>query len=94
MSYWNGNGFEVSKMSTVRESLAEYFRYLWLVKQQQETLLAKMDEELAKPYAVIPSFPYAGVKFFLNEAEAIEKFANVFARSLVNWTEAYELLIS
>ena len=94
MSYWNGNGFESNKMSTVRESLAEYFRYLWLVKQQQETLLAKMDEELAKPYAVIPSFPYAGVKFFLKGAEAKEKFASVFASSLVNWTEAYELLIS
>ena len=94
MSYWNGNGFEANKMSAVRESLAEYFRYLWLVKQQEETLLAKMDEELAEPFAVVPNYPYAGVKLLLNEAKGLEKFACVFASSLENWHEAYELLIS
>ena len=53
-----------------------------------------MDEELAEPFAVVPNYPYAGVKLFLNEAKGLEKFACVFANSLENWHEAYELLIS
>lgn len=95
MDYWNGVGYEYAKVSAVRESLAEYFRYLWLMKQRQEALLVIMHKELAKTYATVPNYPYAGVKHLLSE-EALEsaKFHSVLESSLVNWQEAYELLIS
>ena len=95
MSYWNGNGFEAGKMSTVRESLAEYFRYLWLAKQQNEELLAIMFKELLEPFATVPNYPYAGVKYLLPaEGLANEKFLAVFESSLQDWHEAYDLLTS
>jgi hypothetical protein len=95
MNYWNGLGFEYAKVSTVREALAEYFRYLWLGKHQEQALVDIMFKELAEPYAVAPSYPYAGVKPLLtSEAMAQEKFSSVLQASLVNWNEAYELLIS
>lgn len=95
MDYWNGVGYGYAKVSTVRESLAEYFRYLWLVQNRQDALLAIMFEELVEPYAVVPSFPYAGVKHLLTEAALEnEKWRSVLASSLVNWQEAYEKLIS
>ena len=95
MDYWNGVGYEYAKVSAVRESLAEYFRYLWLMKNQQELLLAKMKLDLAEPYATVPNYPYAGVKLLLSE-EALEnaRFHSVLESSLLNWQEAYELLIS
>ena len=95
MDYWNGVGYEYAKVSAVRESLAEYFRYLWLIKNQQELLLAKMKLDLAEHYATVPNYPYAGVKHLLSE-ETLEnaKFYSVLESSLVNWQEAYELLIS
>ena len=75
--------------------MAEYFRYLWLMKQRQEALLAIMHKELAKPYATLPNYPYAGVKHLLSE-EVLEnaRFHSVLESSLINWQEAYELLIS
>ncbi len=95
MNYWNGLGFEYAKVSTVREALAEYFRYLWLVKNQEQALVDIMFKELAEPYAIAPSYPYAGVKLLLaDEAQAKEKFSSVLQASLINWYEAYELLIS
>ncbi len=95
MDYWNGTGYEYAKVSAVRESLAEYFRYLWLVKQQQKSLLAIMDEELAAPYAVAPNYPYAGVKYLLAEEDlGNDKWLSVLESSLVNWHEAYKKLIS
>ena len=95
MSYWNGNGFEVGKMSTVRESLAEYFRYLWLAKQQNKELMAIMFKELQEPFAKVPNYPYAGVRYLLStEGLAKEKFFVIFERSLQDWHEAYELLTS
>ena len=95
MSYWNGNGFEAGKMSTVRESLAEYFRYLWLAKQQNKELLAIMFKELLEPFATVPNYPYAGVRYLLPaEGLANEKFLAVFESSLRDWHEAYELLTS
>lgn len=95
MKYWNGTGYEYNKVSTVRESLAEYFRFLWLKKQQQDSLVAIMFKELAEPYAVVPNYPYAGVKFLLaEESVAQEKFSAVFEESLLNWQEAYKKLIS
>ena len=95
MSYWNGSGFEANKMSAVRESLAEYFRYLWLGKHQEQALVDIMIKELAEPHAVVPCYPYAGVKPLLtSEALAQEKFSSVLQASLINWNEAYELLIS
>ena len=95
MSYWNGNGFEAGKMSTVRESLAEYFRYLWLAKQQNKELMAIMFKELQEPFANVPNYPYAGVKYLLQTEEvAKEKFHAVFERSLQDWHEAYDLLTS
>ena len=95
MKYWNGTGYEYAKVSAVRESLAEYFRYLWLMKQRQEALLAIMHKELAKPYATVPNYPYSGVKLLFSE-ETLEnaRFHSVLESSLVNWQEAYELLIS
>ena len=95
MNYWNGLGFEYAKLSTVREALAEYFRYLWLGKQQEQAIVDIMFKELAEPYAVAPSYPYAGVKCLLiREAPDQEKFSSVLQASLVNWHEAYEMLIS
>lgn len=95
MSYWNGAGFEANKMNTVRESLAEYFRYLWLAKQQSKDLLAIMFKELLEPFANVPNYPYAGVRYLLpTEGLAKEKFITVFESSLQNWQESYELLIS
>ena len=95
MDYWNGVGYEYAKVSAVRESLAEYFRYLWLMKQRQEALLAIMHKELAKPYATVPNYPYAGVKLLFGQ-DGLEnaKFHSVLESSLLNWQEAYELLIS
>ncbi len=95
MKYWNGTGYEYAKVSVVRESLAEYFRYLWLKKQQQEPLVAIMFEDLAEPFATVPNYPYAGVKHLLSE-EALEneRFRSVLESSILNWQEAYELLIS
>mgnify|MGYP003292799580 CR=1 FL=1 len=95
MKYWNGTGYEYAKVSAVRESLAEYFRYLWLVKNQQELLLAKMKQDLTEPHATVPNYPYAGVKYLLSE-EVLKnaKFHSVLESSLVNWQEAYDLLIS
>ena len=95
MNYWNGLGFEYAKVSTVREALAEYFRYLWLGKHQEQALIDIMFKELAEPYAVAPSYPYAGVKPLLtSEALAQEKFSSVLQASLINWNEAYEMLMS
>ena len=95
MSYWNGNGFEAGKMSAVRESLAEYFRYLWLAKQQNKELLAIMFKELLEPFATVPNYPYAGVRYLLpTEGLVNEKFLAVFESSLQDWHEAYDLLIS
>ena len=95
MNYWNGLGFEYAKLSTVREALAEYFRYLWLEKHQEQALVDIMFKELVEPYAVAPSYPYAGVKCLLTrEAPDQEKFSSVLQASLVNWHKAYEMLIS
>ena len=95
VNYWNGAGFEAGKMNTVRESLAEYFRYLWLAEQQSKDLLVIMLKELLEPFANIPNYPYAGVRYLLpTEGLAKEKFTAVFKSSLQNWHEAYELLIS
>jgi len=95
MKYWNGTGYEYNIVSTVRESLAEYFRFLWLKKQQQDSLVAIMFKELAEPYAVVPNYPYAGVKHLLSEeAVAQKKFSEVFEASCENWHEAYKMLIS
>lgn len=95
-NYWNGVGYELSKVSVVRESLAEYFRHLWLQGKKQEALLADMAKELAEPYAVVPNYPYAGVKCLLDKQAALatESFVKIFKLSLEDWHLAYNKLIS
>lgn len=95
LSYWNGVGYEYAKVSVVRESLAECFRYLWLRQCGQDALLASMLAELADTYATVPNFPYAGVKLLLkDEAVAAENFKEIYRLSLEDWKAAYEKLIS
>lgn len=93
--YWNGKGYDYAKVSTVREALAEYFRYLWLKQQQQDALFAIMFKDLAKPYATVPNYPYAGLKNLLSDEQAsLGKFQVVLKASLENWHDAYDKLTS
>ncbi len=86
-SFWRGEGYVLQEAATVRESFAEYFRYTWITRQQDEQLLALFHAELQAPHAVAPSFPYAGVKGLLGKES--DEVRRKFAVTVCSWRDGY-----
>lgn len=96
-AYWFGAGANTVLVSTVKETLAEFVRYLWCKEQGQEKLAAAIPQSLVGVRAFYPSYPYAGVRSLcaLYEQDAQTSFRlwhDLWQLSLTSWQGAYDML--
>lgn len=96
-TYWFGAGTNPACVSTVKETLAEFVRYVWCKEQGAQKLAEAMPGALTGARAFYPSYPYAGVRSLCNLYESDAKAAMQFWHdlwdvSLVSWQEAYKIL--
>lgn len=96
-AYWFGTGTNAACVRTVKETLAEFIRFLWCKEQGQENLAAAVWQSIRGARAYYPSNPYAGVRYLCALYEqkpeaALRAWIQLWAASLRSWQEAYSLL--
>lgn len=96
-AYWFGTGTNAGCVRTVKETLAEFIRFLWCKEQDQENLAAAVWQSIGGVRAYYPSNPYAGVRYLcaLYEQEpeaALQAWTQLWEASLSSWQKAYSLL--
>ncbi len=94
---WFGAGANIACVRTVKESLAEFIRYLWCKEQNQQQLADAIVQELRGARAYYPSYPYAGVRSLCNlygrdAKAALQLVSDLWQLSLTSWQDAYNLL--
>ncbi|MDY4919896.1 MAG: hypothetical protein SO119_02290 [Phascolarctobacterium sp.] len=96
-AYWFGGGTNLDEVRTVKESLAEFLRYMWCVAHGHTALAQAICTSFHGTKAYFPGWPYAGanglIKLAQNDEEmAIKSFYEIWQQSLQSWHTAYLLL--
>lgn len=95
--YWFGAGANPACVRTVKETLAEFVRYVWCKEQGEQKLADAVPKALTGPRAFYPNYPYAGVRNLCDLYErdsdiALRAWEKLWQVSLISWQEAYKLL--
>lgn len=93
--YWYGRQTEAAQAAVLKETLAEFARWLWCLQQGHLALALSQTREEAR--TCIPYYPYAGVRGLcaLHESSpqaAVRAYSELWQLSLTSWQQAYALI--
>lgn len=96
-AYWFGASANPACVSTVKETLAEFMRYLWCMEQGEQKLAEYIPQSLTGARAFYPNYPYAGVRnlcaLYEQDAQAAFRlWSDLWRLSLTSWQAAYDML--
>lgn len=96
-AYWFGAGADAGYVRTVKETLAEFGRFLWCREQGYTELAELAIQNLSGVRAYYPTYPYAGMRGFCalyekNPTSAVSAWEELWQASLTSWQEAYRLI--
>ena len=90
--YWYGRQTEAAQAAVVKETLAEFTRWLWCLQQGHlAQALLQTSEEVR---TCIPYYPYAGVRglralYASSPQTAVRAYSELWQLSLTSWQQAY-----
>lgn len=95
--YWFGAGADAACVRTVKETLAEFGRFLWCREQGYTALAEQAIQSLTGVRAHYPAYPYAGMRglcalYEKNPTSAVSAWEKLWCTSLSSWQEAYRLI--
>ena len=97
--YWFGGAstLNLAYARTVKETLAEFIRFLWCVRQGYLAVAQAVTQRLMGTRAYYPAYPYAGVRglcaLYERDAEAaVQAWQRLWQMSLASWQEAYKFI--
>ena len=90
--YWYGLQTEAAQAAVVKETLAEFARWLWCLHQGHLALALLQTREEAR--TCIPYYPYAGVRGLCalhvsSSQAAVRAYSELWQLSLTSWQQAY-----
>ena len=96
-AYWFGAGADAACVRTVKETLAEFGRFLWCREQGYTALANQAVGVLAGVRAYYPCYPYAGMRglcalYEKNPIGAAGAWEELWQASLTSWQAAYRLI--
>lgn len=95
--YWYGRQTEAAQAAVVKETLAEFARWLWCLQQGHLTLAQAFLQTREEAQAYIPHYPYAGVRglraLHASSLQAVVRaYSELWQLSLTSWQQAYALI--
>lgn len=93
--YWYGRQTEAAQAAVVKETLAEFARWLWCLQQGHLALAQALLQTPEEAQACIPHYPYAGVRGLCalhasSPQAAVRACCELWQLSLTRWQQAYE----
>jgi hypothetical protein len=95
--YWYGRQMEAAQAAVVKETLAEFARWLWCLQQGHLALVQAFLQTSEEAQACIPYYPYAGVRGLCalhasSPQAAVRAYSELWQLSLTSWQQAYALI--
>lgn len=92
--YWYGRQTDAAQAAVVKETLAEFARWLWCLQQGHLALAQALLQTPEEAQACIPCYPYAGVRGLCalharSPQEAVRAYSELWQLSLTSWQQAY-----
>lgn len=92
--YWYGRQTEAAQAAVVKETLAEFARWLWCLRQGQHSIAQALSQTREEAQACIPHYPYAGVRGLCalhvsSPQAAVRAYSELWQLSLTSWQQAY-----
>lgn len=92
--YWYGRQTEATQAAVVKETLAEFARWLWCLQQGHLALAQALLQTPEEAQACIPYYPYAGVRglralYASSPQAAVRAYSELWQLSLTSWQQAY-----
>lgn len=92
--YWYGRQTGAAQAAVVKETLAEFTRWLWCLRQGIAQAFLQTPEETR---TCIPHYPYAGVRGLCalhvsSPQAAVQAYSELWQLSLTSWQQAYALI--
>lgn len=92
--YWYGRQTEAAQAAVVKETLAEFARWLWCLQHGHLALAQTLLQTREEARACIPYYPYAGVRGLcaLHESSpqaAVRAYSELWQLSLTSWQQAF-----
>lgn len=95
--YWYGRQTEAAQAAVVKETLAEFARWLWCLQQGHLALAQALLQTPEEARTCIPYYPYAGVRglcalYASSPQAAVRAYSELWQLSLKSWQQAYALI--
>ena len=95
--YWYGRQTEAAQAAVVKETLAEFARWLWCWQQGQHSIAQALLQTREEAQACISHYPYAGVRGLCalhasSPQAAVRAYSELWQLSLTSWQQAYALI--
>lgn len=95
--YWYGRQTEAAQAAVVKETLAEFARWLWCLQQGQHSIAQAFLQTPEEARTCIPYYPYAGVRGLCalhasSPQAAVRAYSELWQLSLTSWQQAYALI--
>lgn len=95
--YWYGRQTEAAQAAVVKETLAEFARWLWCLQQGHLALAQAFLQTPEEARTCIPYYPYAGVRGLCalhasSPQAAVRAYSELWQLSLTSWQQAYALI--
>lgn len=92
--YWYGRQTEAAQAAVVKETLAEFARWLWCLRQGQHSLAQTFLQTREEARTCIPYYPYAGVRGLCalhasSPQAAVLAYIELWQLLLTSWQQAY-----
>lgn len=92
--YWYGRQTEAAQAAVVKETLAEFARWLWCLQQGHLALAQAFLQTPDEARTCIPYYPYAGVRglcalYVRSPQAAVRAYSGLWQLSLTSWQQAY-----
>lgn len=92
--YWYGRQTEAAQAAVVKETLAEFVRWLWCLQQGHLALVQAFLQMPEEARTCIPHYPYAGVRglcalYARSPQAAVRAYSELWQLSLTSWQQAY-----
>ena len=92
--YWYGRQTEAAQAAVVKETLAEFARWLWCLQQGQHSIAQAFLQTPEEARTCIPHYPYAGVRGLCalhasSPQPAVRAYSELWQLSLTSWQQAY-----
>lgn len=92
--YWYGRQTEAAQAAVVKETLAEFARWLWCLQHGHLALAQALLQTPEEARTCIPYYPYAGVRglcalYVRSPQAAVRAYSELWQLSLTSWQQAY-----